>query len=155
MLGYKPSIENGQDIRGENIMSATTKVNPTIDSTRGRAFLGKTLNKFTVDIVAATDLATANMGPTGAYQAILNCIAKTTTIVGVSALRTNGSGVGRMFDVLVEGDFGTDTYDGTNSETLAVFLTSEVVALGTVNSVNLGSATVTAATGYPLYANAA
>ena len=136
-------------------MSTTTKVNPTIDSTRGRAFLGKTLNKFTIDIVAATDLASANMGPTGAYQAILNCIAKTATIAGVSALRTNGSGAGRMFDVLVEGDFGTDTYDGTNSETFAVFLTSEVVALGTVHSVNLGSATVTAATGYPLYANAA
>jgi hypothetical protein len=130
-----------------------TKINPVIDATRGRSFTGATLNCFTVDIVAASNLATANMGPTGAYQAILSALSRACTIVGVSALRTNGSGEGRMFDVLVEGEFGTEKYDNTNSETLAVFLASEVVALGTVNSVNLGSATVTVKTGFPMFAN--
>jgi len=135
-------------------MAVVTKVNPTIDSTRGRAFLGKTIDKYTVDIVAAVDLSSANMGPGGAFQAIISAMSRITTIVGVSALRTNGSGAGRMFDVMIEGEFGTDTYDGTNSETLAAHLEDEVQGLGTVNSVNLGSATVTRATGYPLFANA-
>lgn len=136
-------------------MAAITKSNPVIVSTRGRAFTGKTLNKFTVDIVAAVDLASANMGPGGAFQAITRAIAQNVTIVGHSALRTNGSGNGRMFDVLVEGEFGTDTYDGTNSETLAAHLEDVIQGLGTVNSVDLSSATVTAATGYPMYANEA
>jgi len=136
-------------------MAGITKINPVISATRGRAFLGKTLNCFTVDIVAATNLATANMGPGGAFQAILSALSRNCTIVGVSALRTNGSGAGRMFDVLVEGEFGTDTYDGTNSETFAAFLTTEVVALGTVNSVSLASATVVAKDGFPMFANEA
>ena len=135
-------------------MASVTKVNPVIDATRGRTFTGATLNCFTVDIVAAVDLATANMGPSGAYQAILTALSRSATIVGVSALRTNGSGDGRMFDVLVEGEFGTDTYDGTNSETFAAHLEDEVVALGTVNSVNLGSATVVVKAGFPMFANA-
>jgi len=131
-----------------------TKINPVIDATRGRTFSGATLNCFTVDIVAATNLATANMGPAGAYQAILTALSRNVTIVGVSALRTNGSGVGRMFDVLVEGEYGTDTYDGTNSETLAVHLEDVVQALGTVNSVSLASATVVVKDGFPMFTNA-
>ena len=136
-------------------MASLTKTNPVISATRGRSFTGATLNCFTVDIVAATDLATANMGPSGAFQAIVSALSRICTVVGTSALRTNGSGAGRMFDVLVEGEYGTDTYDGTNSETLAAFLTTEVVALGTVNSVNLGSATVTVKAGFPMFATAA
>ena len=136
-------------------MAEVTKVNPVIDATRGRTFTGATLNCFTVDIVAATNLATANMGPEGAYQAILTALSRSATVVGVSALRTNGSGDGRMFDVLVEGEFGTDTYDGTNSETFAVHLEDVVQALGTVNSVSLASATVVVKAGFPMFANAA
>jgi hypothetical protein len=60
-----------------------------------------------------------------------------------------------MFDVLVEGEYGTDTYDGTNSETFAVHLEDVVQALGTVNSVNLGSATVVVKAGFPMFANEA
>jgi hypothetical protein len=136
-------------------MATTTKVNPVIDATRGRTFTGATLNCFTVDIVAATNLATANMGPDGAFQAIITALSRSATVVGVSALRTNGSGDGRMFDVLVEGEFGTDTYDGTNSETFAVHLEDVVQALGTVNSVSLASATVVVKAGFPMFANAA
>jgi hypothetical protein len=60
-----------------------------------------------------------------------------------------------MFDVLVEGEFGTDTYDGTNSETFAVHLEDVVQALGTVNSVSLASATVVVKAGFPMFANEA
>jgi hypothetical protein len=136
-------------------MAGITKINPVISATRGRAFSGATVNCFTVDIVAATNLATANMGPSGAFQAILTALSRNCTITGVSALRTNGSGDGRMFDVLVEGEYGTDTYDGTNSETFAVHLEDVVQALGTVNSVNLGSATVVVKAGFPMFANEA
>ena len=48
--------------------------------------------------------------------------------------------------IAVEGDFGEDTYDGSNAETLAVHLEDVVKALGTVDSINLGNATVTAKT---------
>ena len=136
-------------------MASVTKVNPVIDATRGRTFAGATLNCFTVDIVAATNLATANMGPGGAFQAILTALSRNCTITGVSALRTNGSGDGRMFDVLVEGEFGTDTYDGENSETFAEHLEDVVRALGTVNSVSLASATVVVKAGFPMFANEA
>jgi hypothetical protein len=136
-------------------MATFTKTNPVMDATRGRTFTGATLNCFTIDIVAAVDLATANMGPAGAFQAMLTAISRNVTIVGHSALRTNGSGAGRMFDVLVEGEFGTDTYDGTNSETLAAHLEDVIQALGTVNSVSLASATVAVKDGFPMFANAA
>jgi hypothetical protein len=39
-----------------------------------------------------------------------------------------------------------DTWDGTNAETLITFLQTELVALGTVDSINLASATATAKT---------
>lgn len=137
-------------------MPSVTKVNPVISATRGRAFTGKTLNCFTVDVVEnSTNLATANMAPGGAFQAILTALAQNCTIVGYSALRSDGSNDGQVFDVLVEGEFGTDTYDGTNSETFAAHLEDLVQALGTVNSVVLSSATVTVKAGFPMFANEA
>mgnify|MGYP006089984377 FL=1 len=39
-------------------------------------------------------------------------------------------------------DFGTDTYDGTNSETFAAHLEDLVQALGTLQGINNGSTTV-------------
>ena len=38
--------------------------------------------------------------------------------------------------IAVEGEFGTDTYDGSNSETIAAHLEDVVQALGTVDGVN-------------------
>ena len=43
-----------------------------------------------------------------------------------------------------EGEHGTDTYDGSNSESLAAHLEDVVQALGTVDGVNLASAAITA-----------
>ena len=53
-------------------------------------------------------------------------------------------GTGQGLKVLFEGEHGTDTYDGSNSETLAAHLEDVVIALGTVDGINLASATVTA-----------
>jgi len=44
----------------------------------------------------------------------------------------------------------TDTWDGTNAETLVTFLQTEIVALGTQDSINLASATATAKTSLDL-----
>ena len=53
-------------------------------------------------------------------------------------------GTGQGLKVIFEGEHGTDTYDGSNSETLAAHLEDVVIALGTVDGVNLASATVVA-----------
>ena len=47
---------------------------------------------------------------------------------------------------MVDGEKGTDTYDGSNSETLAVHLEDVIQALGTVGGINLASASCTAKT---------
>ena len=56
----------------------------------------------------------------------------------------NTGGTGQGLKVLFEGEHGTDTYDGSSSETLAVHLEDVIQALGTVDGVNHGSTTVLA-----------
>ena len=56
----------------------------------------------------------------------------------------NTGGTGQGLKVLFEGEHGTDTYDGSNSESLAAHLEDVVQAVGTVDGVNLGSAAITA-----------
>ncbi len=137
-------------------MSATTQVNPTL-ANRGRSFLGKTLQAYVIDFaVNGTDFSSTEMGATGAVQAVLREVAKTATIAGHSALRADsGSNAGQLITVIIEGEFGTDTYDGSNSETFAADLEDRIQALTSVGvgSVNLSSATVTAVDGFPMYAN--
>ena len=137
-------------------MASVTKSNPTLANT-SRSFLGKTLMGFTIDFaVDATNFSSTEMGAEGAVQAVLNVAAQTATIVGHSALRADsGANAGQLMDVYIEGEFGTDTYDGSNSETFAADLEDRIQALTSIGagSVNLSSATVTALTGFPLYAN--
>ena len=56
----------------------------------------------------------------------------------------NTGGTGQGLKVLFEGEHGTDTYDGSNSESLAAHLEDVVQALGTVDSVDLSGAAITA-----------
>ena len=138
-------------------MAIQTKVNPELANT-ARSFLGKTLDMYTVDFaVNATNFGSTEMGPNECVQIALRTISTMATIVAHSALRADGGGnAGQLIDVYIEGDFGTDTYDGTNSETLAVHLEDLVQGLGATvgdNSINLTSATVTRGTGFPLLAN--
>ena len=137
-------------------MSATTQANPTL-ANRSRSFIGKTLQAYVIDFaVNGTDFSATEMGPTGAVQAVLRKVSETATIIGHSALRADsGSNAGQLVTVIIEGDFGTDTYDGTNSETFAADLEDRIQALTSVGvgSVNLSSATVTAVDGFPFYAN--
>ena len=137
-------------------MAEFTKANPAEAISGAKSFIGKDLNGFTIDFaVNATNFDTTENGPAGAVQKVLEVLQRTSTIVGYSDLRSDGANDGQVFDVYVEGKFGTDTYDGTNSETLAVFLQSEIRLLTSVGvgPVNLNAATVTAITGFPLIAS--
>ena len=138
-------------------MAIQTKVNPELANT-ARSFLGKTLDMYTVDFaVNATNFGSTEMGPNECVQIVLSTISTMATIVAHSALRADGGGnAGQLIDVYIEGDFGTDTYDGTNSETMAAHLEDLVQGLGATvgaNSIDLTSATVTRGTGFPLLAN--
>ena len=138
-------------------MAIQTKVNPELANT-ARSFLGKTLDMYTIDFaVNATNFGSTEMGPGECVQLALSTVSTMATIVAHSALRADGGGnAGQLIDVYLEGDFGTDTYDGTNSETLAAHLEDLIQGLGATagtNSINLTSATVTRGTGFPLLAN--
>jgi len=140
-------------------MAGITQVNPvkaTGLTNRSRSYLGKTIMAFDIDYaVNGTDFDSTENGPTGAHQLILEQLQQTMNIVGLSALRSDGSNNGQVYTIMVEGDFGTDTYDGTNSETLAAHL-EDVIQANTsigVGSVDLSSATVAAVAGFPMYAH--
>lgn len=137
-------------------MPSILKVNPEL-ANRSRSFLGKTLDMYTIDFaVNGTNFGSTEMGPTESVDVVLQTIATMATVVGHSEFRSDGVNAGQLIDVYIEGDFPTNTYDGTNSETLAAHLEDLIQAIGTnnKNSINLGSATVTRGTGFPLFANA-
>ena len=140
-------------------MAGITQVNPvkaTGLTNRSRSYLGKTIMAFEIDYaVNGTNFDSTENGPTGAHQLVLEQLQQTMNIVGLSALRSDGSNAGQVYTILVEGDFGSDTYDGTNSETLAAHL-EDVIQANTsigVGSVDLSSATVGAVDGFPMFAH--
>jgi len=118
-------------------MADVTRVNPTsygLDTN----FLGKTLTY--VDIDFNGDIS-GKLGPASTVAKVMDAIQGqgfNIAIIGPSHTSDNN------ISVAVEGPYGTDTYDGTNSESLAAHLEDIVQALGTVDGVALGSATVTA-----------
>ena len=122
-------------------MAGHVKVNPTKANTTDH-LSGKTITAVTVDF------ASTEMGPLGAVQIALNTLTKEAYPIIITKLRTDGSNAGQVFDMIFEGEFGTDTYDGTNSEAWAAYLQTELRLLTSVGtgSVNLSSATVVAAT---------
>jgi hypothetical protein len=132
-----------------------TKVNPTLANV-SRNFNGRTIMGFTIDLaVNGTNFASTELGPTGAIQTLYDVLRRSVTVIAISALRADAqSNAGQVFDIMVEGEYGTDTYDGTNSETLAAHLQDEIRTLTSVGvgQVSLASATVTATTGFPYYA---
>ena len=126
----------------------TTKVNPTKANTTDH-LSGKTITAVTVDFaVNGTDFSATEMGPLGAVQLAIATMTQEATPIIITQLRSDGANDGQVFDMVFEGEFGTDTYDGTNSETLAAYLQTVLRLLTSVGagSVNLSSATVVAAT---------
>ena len=126
------------------VTAGATKVNPTKANTVDH-FNGKTVTAITVDFaVNGTDFSSTEMGAGGAVQAALKTLTQMATPIIITKLRSDGSNDGQVFDMIFEGAFGTDTYDGTNSETLAAYLQSELRLLTSVGAgpVNLSSGTV-------------
>jgi hypothetical protein len=113
-----------------------TKINPVFDIDQPRSFLSKTISAFAVDLNVD---ASASNAPYEALDRVLQTIALSATIVMHSAL----TGTGQLMTVFLEGEFPTDTYDGTNSETFAAHLEDTIQALGTVDGLDLSTATVT------------
>ena len=126
----------------------TTKINPTKANTTDH-LSGKTITAVTVDFaVNGTDFSDTEMGPLGAVQLAIANLSQIGTPLIITKLRSDGSNDGQVFDIIWEGEFGTDTYDGSNSETLAAYLQTELRLLTSVGAgpVNLNAATVVAAT---------
>ncbi len=115
---------------------------------------GVSLQWFTVDfntsITAKTSATTAGV-PSPVVKA-LEAIAQVASIEVVGNPQTGqfGQGAGSMIRVAVAalgGDFRTDTYDGTNSETLAAHLEDLIQAVtyggsGSIQSTNMALTTV-------------
>jgi hypothetical protein len=126
----------------------TTKINPTKANTTDH-LSGKTITAVTVDFaVNGTDFSDTEMGPLGAVQLAIANLSQIGTPLIITKLRSDGANDGQVFDIIWEGEFGTDTYDGTNSETLAAYLQTELRLLTSVGAgpVNLNAATIVAAT---------
>jgi len=119
-----------------------TKVNPTYDITLPRAFSGKSVTELLVDFNVD---ATLGADVDGAITKALQTIQNTSTILMVSDL----TGTGELMSVFVEGDFPTDTYDGSTSESYAAFLQAQIRLLGATagtiaNPIDLTGTVVTA-----------
>jgi hypothetical protein len=117
---------------------AQTKVAPIFDITQDAFFIGNTISLIEITYPAAVD---AKTGPDSTIQAVHNII---------QGIGFNILGIGKLTDtntvqaIMIEGDYGTDTYDGTNSETLAAHLEDVVQALGTVDGIDLATAGIVA-----------
>ena len=119
-------------------MATVTRVNPASEAVDFNN-TGRNLVHLDIDFNGAVN---GKLGPNSTVKAVLEAISQTNNIVLAGPLHTTNNNM----SIAVEGDLGEDTYDGTNSETLAAHLEDVVQALGTVDGIGLGSATVTAKT---------
>ena len=101
---------------------------------------------FPSTVAALLDADTTNANPRSPVAVALEAIAQVASIEVIGTVdATGGAGRGlRIAVAAIGGAYGTDTYDGTNSESMATYLTSLVAAAGTHQGVDLGSATVAA-----------
>jgi hypothetical protein len=121
-------------------MAGQTKVNPSaVDITTLKYFGSTPLTVFEVDFGAAVN---AKTGPTSTIAKVIEKISQHCTI----AIRSELHSTNQVMTFFVEHTNNADTYDGSNSETFVTFLQTEIVALGTVDSINLASATATVKT---------
>lgn len=112
---------------------------------------GVTLQFFNISFesTVASKLEATTAGARSPVAVALEAIAQVASIEVIGTVGNNGTGAGRDLRIAVAalgGNFGTDTWDGTNSETFAVYLTSLVAAAGTHQSVDLANSVVTAFT---------
>ena len=124
MLGYKPSIENGQDIRGENIMSATTRVNGSGQFLQGTIYSVVQLKAFLID--AGADISAQDDGVDEAMEQVIR---------EVQPLMYYSTGSDGTITVVVDGH-------AVDADTLQ----ARIRNMDTGSGYRLNAATVTAAT---------
>jgi hypothetical protein len=113
---------------------------------------GVTLQFFEIDFGAdvSAKLEATTAGARSPVAVALEAIAQVVSIEVIGTVQADsGSNAGQLLRIgvaAIGGAYGTDTYDGTNSESLAAHLEDLVQAAGTHQSVNLASAGVTAFT---------
>ncbi len=132
-------------------MATLTKKNETVVAPFYKN--GVTLQFFNIDfgadVSAMLDTDLTNANPRSPVAVALEAIAQVATIEVIGTVQNNGNGAGndlRIAVAAIGGAYGTDTWDGTNSETFAAHLEDLVQAAGTHQGVNLASAAVTAYT---------
>jgi hypothetical protein len=131
-------------------MATLTKKNETVVAPFYKN--GVTLQFFQIDFGADvsakldTDYTNYPSAPRSPVAVALEAIAQTCSIEVIGTVdNTGGTGQGLRFAVAaLGGAYGSDTYDGTNTDTLAEHLEDLVIAAGTHQAVNLASATVVA-----------
>jgi hypothetical protein len=131
-------------------MATLTKKNETVVAPFYKN--GVTLQFFQIDFGADvsakldTDYTNYPNAPRSPVAVALEAIAQVASIEIIGTVdATGGTGEGlRIAVAAIGGAYGTDTYDGTNSETFAEHLEDLVKAAGTHQAVNLASATVVA-----------
>ena len=106
---------------------------------------GPTLQFFTLTFpsTVAAKLGATAAGVRSPVVAALDAIAQVCSIEIIGSLKNSGTEL-TVGVVAIGGNFGTDRYDGTNSETFAAHLEDLVQASGNLHSVNNASTTVTA-----------
>ena len=106
---------------------------------------GPTLQFFTITFAAAvnTKLGATAAGVRSPVVAALDAIAQVCSIEIIGSLKNSNTEL-TVGVVALGGNFGTDTWDGTNSETFAAHLEDLVQASGNLQSVDNGTATVSA-----------
>lgn len=113
---------------------------------------GVTLQFFEIDFGAdvSAKLSATTAGARSPVAAALEAIQSVCSIEVIGTVQADsGSNAGQLLRIgvaAIGGNYGTATWDGTNSETFAAHLEDLVQAAGTHQSVNLASATVTAFT---------
>jgi hypothetical protein len=131
-------------------MATLTKKNETVVAPFYKN--GVTIQFFQIDFGADvsakldTDYTNFPSAPRSPVAVALEAIAQTCSIEVIGTVdATGGTGQGLRFAVAaIGGAYGSDTYDGTNTDTLAEHLEDLVIAAGTHQGVNLASATVVA-----------
>ena len=106
---------------------------------------GVSLQFFTVTFPSAVNakLGATTAGVRSPVVAALEAIQSVCSVEVVGTLKNSNTELG-IAVAAIGGDYGTDTWDGTNSETFAAHLEDLVQAAGSHQGVNLASATVAA-----------
>lgn len=114
-------------------MPEVTKTHPVSVGTGLEFFIGKPCTFLEVDYGAAVN---AKTGPESTIAKVVEQIADSCEIlIKGDLVQTN-----QVMMFLVAHGNEADTYDGSNSETLAQHIEDKIQGLGTVDSINLASA---------------